>query len=236
MYLVAVCDDEKKITEEVQRIITGWNPKIQVECFGSGEDLLAHYQPYHAIFMDIDMEGMNGIETGRKVRKLDKKTKIIYLTSYRDYVAGAFGVHAFQYLLKPVKGKEIAHVLEEVFQYLEKSKEQTILEFETVHGIVCLPADNIDYFEYENRRVRIVTEKESFYMKEKIGAVGERMKNFGFSMPHQSFVVNLLHVKNVRGNDIFMDNGQILPLAQKKQKSWKQELVAYLAGRLEGDA
>ena len=50
---------------------------------------------------------------------------------------------------------------------------------------------------------------------------------------HKSFVVNLLHVKNVRNLDIFMDNGDQVPLSQKKQKEWKQELTNYLSGRLE---
>ena len=46
------------------------------------------------------MQGMNGIETGKAIRSVDTDVKIVYLTAYRDYVAGAFGVHAFQYLLK----------------------------------------------------------------------------------------------------------------------------------------
>ena len=54
-------------------------------------------------------------------------------------------------------------------------------------------------------------------------------------MPHKSFVVNFLHVKNVRNLDIFMDNGDRLPLSQKKQKEWKQELTNYLSERLGSD-
>ena len=55
-------------------------------------------------------------------------------------------------------------------------------------------------------------------------------------MPHQSFVVNMLHVKNVKGGQIYLDNGMEIPLPQKKQKLWKQELIAYLSDRLEDGA
>ena len=61
------------------------------------------------------------------------------------------------------------------------------------------------------------------------------MEPFGFSMPHQSFVVNMFHVKNVRGQQILLDNGMEIPLSQKKLKTWKQELTVYLSQRLEGE-
>lgn len=233
MYKIAVCDDDRGVSKEVEAMIREWNPLIQVDCFASGEELVARYSDYEAVFLDIDMGGMNGIETGKAIRRMDKETKIIYLTAYRDYVSGAFGVHAFQYLLKPVNKKLIWNVLEEVFSYAESQERKTVLDFKTVDGLVCLPAESIYYFEYENRRIRIVTAEEEYYMAERIGNVAKRMAEFGFSMPHQSFVVNMLHVKNVKNQTIYLDNEKQLPLSQKKQKIWKQELTAYLSERLE---
>ena len=75
-----------------------------------GEALIDAYDFYDAVFLDIDMKGINGIETGRKIRERDHETKIIYLTSYRDYVAGAFEVHAFQYLLKPIASIHLTQI------------------------------------------------------------------------------------------------------------------------------
>lgn len=234
MYRIAVCDDDKFYRDHLKSLLSSWYEDLAVDCFAGGEELLAHYLPYDGIFLDIDMDGLNGIETGKRVRALDKDVKIIYLTAYRDYVAGAFGVHAFQYLLKPVKEKEVRHVLEEVFRYRHEEKEKTVMDFQTVKGLVCLDVDDILYFEYEERTVGIVTGDGKYKMVEKIGAVGKRMEPYGFSMPHQSFVVNMLHVKNVISGQILLDSGLRIPVAQKKQKAWKKELVDYLAGRLEG--
>ena len=234
MYKIAVCDDEEAVSEQVKNLIAEWNPAVDVVCFSSGEALLENYQSYEAVFLDIDMAGMNGIETGKAIRKLDKDTKIVYLTAYRDYVSGAFGVHAFQYLLKPVNKKAIWNVLEEIFRYTKAAEKKIILDFHTVDGSLCLPVERIYFFEYENRKIRIVTDKEQYYMADKIGNVAKRMTEFGFSMPHQSFVVNMFHVKNVKNQQIFLDNGMEIPLSQKKQKTWKQELMGYLSQRLEG--
>lgn len=234
MYKIAVCDDEEAVSEQVKNLIREWNPSVDVVCFSSGEALLENYQSYEAVFLDIDMAGMNGIETGKAIRKLDKDTKIVYLTAYRDYVSGAFGVHAFQYLLKPVNKKAIWNVLEEIFRYTKAAEKKIILDFHTVDGSLCLPVERIYFFEYENRKIRIVTDEEQYYMADKIGNVAKRMAEFGFSMPHQSFVVNMFHVKNVKNQQIFLDNGMEIPLSQKKQKIWKQELMEYLSRRLEG--
>ena len=234
MYKIAVCDDEEAVSEQVKNLIAEWNPAVDVVCFSSGEALLENYQSYEAVFLDIDMAGMNGIETGKAIRRLDKDTKIVYLTAYRDYVSGAFGVHAFQYLLKPVNKKAIWNVLEEIFRYMKSAEKKIILDFHTVDGALCLPVESIYFFEYENRKIRIVTDKEQYYMADKIGNVAKRMTEFGFSMPHQSFVVNMFHVKNVKNQQIFLDNGMEIPLSQKNQKTWKQELMGYLSQRLEG--
>lgn len=234
MYKIAVCDDEEAVSAQVKELITEWNPSVDIVCFSSGEALLENYQSYEAVFLDIDMAGMNGIETGKAIRKMDKDTKIVYLTAYRDYVSGAFGVHAFQYLLKPVNKKAIWNVLEEIFRYTKAAEKKIILDFHTVDGSLCLPVERIYFFEYENRKIRIVTDEEQYYMADKIGNVAKRMAEFGFSMPHQSFVVNMFHVKNVKNQQIFLDNGMEIPLSQKKQKIWKQELMEYLSRRLEG--
>lgn len=234
MYKIAVCDDEEAVSAQVKELITEWNPSVDVVCFSSGEALLENYQSYEAVFLDIDMAGMNGIETGKAIRKMDKDTKIVYLTAYRDYVSGAFGVHAFQYLLKPVNKKAIWNVLEEIFRYTKAAEKKIILDFHTVDGSLCLPVERIYFFEYENRKIRIVTDEEQYYMSDKIGNVAKRMAEFGFSMPHQSFVVNMFDVKNVKNQQIFLDNGMDIPLSQKKQKIWKQELMEYLSRRLEG--
>lgn len=232
MYKIAVCDDEKAVALQVKKLILEWNPEAQVACYSSGEEFLSDYRPCHAVFLDIDMKGMNGIETGKELRKKDRDVKIVYLTAYRDYVAGAFAVHAFQYLLKPVNAKRLTAALEEIFRYVKDPEKMTVLDFRTVEGIVCLPVEDIYYFEYRNRKIRIVAKTEEYEMVNKIGELHERMKKFGFSMPHQSFVVNMLHVKNVKSGQIYLDNGMEVPLSQKKQKLWKQELIAYLSDRL----
>lgn len=233
MYEIAICDDEPAICDMVSNVIREWGPDIKISCFYSGESLLASYESFDVIFLDIDMKGIDGIETGRQIRERDHETRIVYLTAYRDYVAGAFEVHAFQYLLKPISSARLKQILEELFRYVNRVDKQKLLDFHTDEGTVCVDAADICYFEYSNRKIRVVTLQKIYHMAGKISSIYTRTCSIGFSMPHKSFVVNFLHVKNVRNLDIFMDNGDRIPLSQKKQKEWKQELTNYLSERLE---
>ena len=70
MYRIAVCDDETAAAEQTAEMIRKWNRQIDVSCFRSGEELLQFYSYYHAIFLDIDMGGMEWIGD----RKTDPKT------------------------------------------------------------------------------------------------------------------------------------------------------------------
>ena len=79
MYRIAVCDDDKKVRDEIRDFILEWNSEAEIKVFSSGEDLLENYLSYDAVFLDIDMQGMNGIDTGKSIRLIDRNVKIVYV-------------------------------------------------------------------------------------------------------------------------------------------------------------
>lgn len=234
---VAVCDDNSQITEHLKTTIESFEDiSCQVFSFSNGEQLLHSTNSFDVIFLDIDMPGIDGIETARRIRRYDKQMKIIFLTSYSDYVGSAFGVHAFSYLLKPVKKDAIHRQLLEAAEYsLYESAEASTKDFSTLEGVVHLRLNDILYFEYLGREIRILTTGRAVYhMKGRISQLGAEMKPLGFAMPHKSFVVNLYHVKSVKGYEIRMMNEEILPLSQKKSTEFRQTLHEYLSNRIGG--
>lgn len=229
MIKIGICDDDKNIIQKMKNYISEYKgDKCIIESYNSGEELIENKKKFDVIFLDIDMEGIDGIETGRQIRDYDKNVKIIYVTSFTDYVNLAFKVHAFLYLNKPIQKEEIHNALDEVISYKDNGEEKELIEFITDEGVIRIEPKEIYYFEYINRKVSIKTKDKAYKIKEKITDVANTMNKYGFVMPHKSFTVNLFYVRSIKGYDIFMMDGSVIPLSQKKSVEFRERLNMFL--------
>ena len=135
-------------------------------------------------------------------------------------------------LNKPVIKEKIYKQLDEVIEYGKNEKEDTLIEFITDDGIKRLLPKEIYFFEYLNRTVKIKTSTKTYILKEKITVVAEFMSQYGFLMPHKSFTVNLFYVKSIKGYDIYMMDGSVIPLSQKKSVEFREQLNIFLENHI----
>ena len=100
---IAICDDENRILTHTSSLIDIYqfqhlDTNLSVDCYTSGESLLENYtQPrqYHILLLDIEMPGMNGIETARQIRNtIDRNAIIVFISSYPEYMQESFSVPA----------------------------------------------------------------------------------------------------------------------------------------------
>lgn len=229
MINIAICDDDKEIIKEIKKYIEEYKgSECLISTYNSGEELIKEEKKFEIIFLDIDMGGINGIETAKKIRKFDKGVKIIYVTNFTDYTNLAFQVHAFGYLNKPIKKDQIYNQLDEAIEYSKNEEEEVEIEFITTEGIIRLKPKDIYYFEYLDRKVKVKTLDKVYMIKEKITHIAEKMINYDFLMPHKSFTINLFYIKSIKGYDIFMMDGSVIPLSQKKSSEFRDEFNIFL--------
>lgn len=228
MIKIAVCDDEVSVLDQTIKILNNYkNVELEIDSYTSGEELLSSENRYDIILLDIDMNGMNGIETAKCIRAKDTQVKLIYITNYSDYSIFAFGVHAFAYLLKPVSQAELFAQLDEACLYGLPKKEHE-LQFATKEGIIRINTSQILYFEYLERQVIMHTTERLWHLQRRIADIASEMEQYGFTMPHKSFVVNLFAVKKIEGYDIILVDDSIIPLSQKKATMFRKILNQYL--------
>jgi DNA-binding LytR/AlgR family response regulator len=109
--LVGICDDEAAIQEQLIRLCMKYKETnindLETVCFSSGDELLKFSRPLDILFLDIQMRGLNGLQTAEKIREKDDSMIIIFLTGYRGYMQQGYRVRAFRYLIKPVIEQEL---------------------------------------------------------------------------------------------------------------------------------
>ena len=239
MLEIAICEDEQADRERLQgmlhTILDKYNVERQITCYSSGEELLGSGVQFQLIFMDIVMEGRNGIDIGQEIYNRNHTAKIIYQTNFGDYCKEALNtVHAFAYMEKPVDEKMLE---KQVAEFLKQyQKEEVQLEFSSVsfeeNDIVAekpsmlLSVSAIQYFEYikAKKKVKIVTESAVYEYPDVISSLEARMQPYGFETSCRGILVNLRNVMKVKGYEVILRNGASVPLSQKRVMEFKKRL------------
>ncbi len=226
---IAVVDDEKIIREHIREIIEKQKLNNNVACFSSGEELLAAAKPFDVIFLDIQMDGMNGIEAAKEVRTKNADAVLIFLTGIKEYVFEALDIYAFHYLLKPVTEPKLTEVFQQALREAElrnvRRKKQLFIN--TRSKGITIDIDNILYIESASRKVQIHTLQEVI---EVYGALGELETQLGrtFYRCHRGYLVNMAHITEYKSDSITLTNGDTIYLTKKKYGEFVNAYMWYL--------
>ena len=227
---IAICDDEEIIIERIADLIKKQDTDCHIECFQAGKELLAANRHFDLIFLDIQMDGVNGIETARAIRERDRKAVIIFVTAVKEYVFDAFDVGAFHYLLKPIVEQKFAEVFENAVREIRErqiQKETPALFLKTKNKSYTFDQSEIIFIESRNRKAAVHTAKNTV---EAYAVMKELQKELGnsFYRCHRGYLVNMAHIAEYSSDTIEMDNGEKVYLAKEKYPEFVREYMRYL--------
>lgn len=238
---IAICDDEKVIREQIQQLLKKEIPDVCPELYETGDSLLAAGKQFELIFLDIQMAGMDGIETARKLRersvlKGEEEAILIFITGIKEYVFEAFDVAAFHYLLKPIAEDKFREVLCRAIKELEKKKrkQRRAVFIKTRNRSFTLDADSILYVESRGKKVEIhITGRDI----EAYGSMNEMEGKLGeaFYRCHRGYLVNMAHVAEYDSEGITLQNGERVYLAKERYGKFVKAYMRYLRNEVHAD-
>lgn len=231
---IAVCDDTREYREYIYQLINKYSEDytIDVELFDCGESLLEFVKttgPYDILFLDIEMDGISGIDVANYIRKSNEKSIIFFITAFMNYVSDAFRVLAFQFILKPIDEKAfemdfkraIKKYRELHCKYIIDNKEEKIV----------LEYSDIEYIESKNRHVCVHTkDKKQYTHFGKLNDEYKILKDYDFVKTHQSFLVNMNRIENIMKTDVMLDNGELVPISRQLKSEFMEHFNLFLAG------
>ena len=211
-------DDEKAIREHICGLVEEQKPESRIESYATGEELLASGIRFDIVFLDIQMEGMNGVEAARSLREKNanlgvEDTVLVFITGIKEYVFDALDLYAFQYLLKPIDEDKFAEVLERAVREAARKKERRVLFIKSRN--LTLDQSEILYIESRAKKVEIHTVRQTIEiyaaMDELEGQLGD-----GFYRCHRAYIVNMDCITEYDSESITLTNGDRVYLTKKK--------------------
>lgn len=235
MINIAVCDDNQHflgyIEQEIIEALKSIEKAAKVHKFINGIKLLESYsksdKPFDIIFLDIDMPKIDGIEAAEIIRKKDKKTILIFLTSMEDEVYKTFRYNTFRFIRKSNIDTELKEALENAMGKLTYEK----CIFKTVEGEVALYINDILYFEFIDRNVQIITFNHKYMSNiRRFKDIEDVFQSREFIKIHRSCMINENYIKCIGDLDVTLDNGKKLPVSRYRIEEVKKRFVKVARG------
>lgn len=226
---VAICDEDRENCGLLGKWILKQEPDCEVMCFYSVGQFLEAKLSFDILLLDIQMEGLRGMEIARALRMKEEDTVIVFVTAGKEYAAEAFEVSAFHYLLKPLSQEKFCEVFAGACREarrLEDAKGERLF-FHTKTRNFTVRKKDILYVESARRQVEIHTLQENItvyaamkHMEEKLGEE--------FYRCHRGYLVNLFFVAGYVGGEIRLQNGESVYLAREKYAEFVRVYTEYL--------
>jgi two-component system, LytTR family, response regulator len=237
---ILAVDDERTQLEDLARLLRTFPLVEEVECAFDGHDALikASEQRYDAIFLDVRMPDLDGVELGRVLRRFSEPPQLVFVSAYDSGAVDAFELHALDYLRKPVSRLRVEEALGRVAAAVEAGTQngenglarpasQPVPDTETIAvanvrtGSTRLIArSSILYVQSNGDFVRIVTDDGRFLLRATLNEIERRWEPSGFVRVHRQYVANLPRAVELRPQlggtaELAFAGGQTIPIARR---------------------
>lgn len=241
MLNVAVCDHSLKTIEFIEDLLIdrlGFN-HVEITYFYNGNTLLQSVRQgdfYDLIFLEIDLNKENGIETGKELRKINMshETLLIFTAGSTDHIIDAFDAHPYYIMAKPIDEITFINCINKALQMI--AKRNRVCQFHKGWTAIRYPLDSIIWFETGTPHyINIVTNHNTDQVKEKLSDVEKmllEMNAINFVRPHRSYIINMDYIVKYNMQFIQMrDHHETIQISEKYKEHTRVALSQYLSER-----
>lgn len=225
---IAICDDEKRDLERIASYCRRFDASHALHAFSSGDELLAAFDGtfFDLVFLDIEMDGSDGLTVGARLMERERKPIIIFTTHSLNYAVRGYGI-ALRYLPKPIEYETFAAVMKLVTDKLQPQKISVSCGGEQL----LIPVDDILYFEVIRHNVIFhLRDGATISVRASLSQIKDQLSHGWFAQTHKSYCVNMDHIDRMSRSEITMINGERIPIGRNRSEAFQTQLQEYLKG------
>lgn len=224
---IAICDDNREAAFELKAYIEEWKKRFgvwwSVEIFYSGEELLKYAGGLSAVFLDIEMSGLDGIETGKILHQENPECRIIMATGREERYKEAFYIRAFRFLTKPYDREEIFEALTAVSELQCGERE---LELFAKRNKVKIKQKEICYIKACNGDTEFLVGNQIFRKEISLNELEEILDERIFFRAHRQYIINFGWIERYDNGRVDI-KGQSILIARRKRKEFERQYIEF---------
>lgn len=233
MLHIAIVEDDAAVRDELARAVRQYGAQrkqeVTVHPFADGQALLdAWPDPCDILLLDIDLPGMDGMQTARAVRAFDPEVALLFVTNMAQYAIQGYEVDALDYLLKPVSAYTLGVKLDRAVARLHRRTAGRVL-LPLPDGARVVTTDSIYYLETMDRQLHYHTAAGTFAVRGTLQSAERELAPWHFARCNQCYLVNLRHVNGIEGDNVLV-GGQPLAISRRCKAAFLAAVAEYVGG------
>lgn len=235
MFNAAIVEDSDTAAQSLAAYVDRYGTDHRLELvttrFTCGDDFLEAKRTFDLVFMDIDMPGLDGLETSAAFREYNDATPLIFVTNLAQYAIRGYEVDALGFLVKPVGWSDFCACLDRVMPAVQRAQAQT-LTVSTRFGTHHLRLSDLPYIEVRNHAVLYhgAPSEEPVQARSTLREVEDSLAGTPFVRISNNALVNMDHVTSVRGDEVALRDGRTLFMSRSRKKEATEAITRYFAG------
>lgn len=230
-YRIAICDDEENQIQALSFLAAEWSRlsrhACEVRTFSSGEEFLFEYEQdkaYDILLLDVELQGVSGLDLARRVREDGIPAEIIFITSHFEFIGEGYEVDALHYLVKPISQEKLMSVLFRAADRLAAEPPSVIIVCDGETVKLC--EKDILYVESHQHYISIHTGEREYIIKENISSFSDRLSGDFFRI-HRSYLASLKHITRISRTSVCVGGRIDLPLARGKYDAVNRAFIEH---------
>ena len=237
MISIGICDNSPVSTSTLSQIIESYlktkGYTYILSAYNSGLELLDDLEKgrrLDVLFTETILPGLNGIEVCRELRLLDKKCKIVFISTSSELGVASYDVGAYTYLLKPLPRQRFLSVLDKLVT-AHLATEDFILTVKTKSGLQSIKYRDILFLESDKHQIKLFASNGKSYVF--YGRMSEYQtlleKDSRFIRCHKGYIINMQHVTSIEDKSFVIHNAHVVPIPKTNIGNIKNKYLSFIA-------